>query len=53
MIALYLADGHLNNTDQVKSEDIDRVCCKFPFTMMNNISQGEWVLVENEFNKTN
>lgn len=48
MIALQLADGHLNHIDQVKSEDIDQFFYNFPFTMMNKISQGDWVLAENE-----
>lgn len=42
MIALQLADGHLNHIEHVKSEDIDQFFCKFPFTMMNKISQGDW-----------
>jgi len=48
MIALKLANGHLNHIDQVRSEDIDQFFYNFPFTMMNKISQGDWALAENE-----
>ncbi len=48
MIALQLADGDLHHINQVKSEDIEKFFHNFPFTMMTRISQGDWVLADNE-----
>lgn len=48
MIALNLANGDIKHIDRVKSEDIAQLLNNFPFTMMNRISQGDWVLVDNK-----
>lgn len=48
MIALQIANGNINHIDQVRSEDINQFFCEFPFTMINKIGQGDWVLVEKE-----
>jgi hypothetical protein len=48
MIALHLACGDVDRIDEVSSEDISQRFQKFPFTMMNKIGEGDWVLVEKE-----
>ncbi len=48
MIALQLAEGHLNNIDKVDSQAVDQFFGNFPFTMTKKISDGDFVLVENE-----
>lgn len=46
MIALHLTCGDADRIDEVSSEDINQRFQKFPFTMMNKIGEGDWVLVE-------
>jgi len=46
MIALQLAGGHLDQIDNIKPEAVEEFLCCFPFTMMNKISGGNFVLVE-------
>ncbi|MBF4232017.1 hypothetical protein PL85_15025 [Vibrio anguillarum] len=48
MIALQLADGHLNNINKVSIQDIEQFYDYFPFTMMKRISDGDFVLAANE-----
>lgn len=48
MMALYLAGGDLNNIDQVNPEEVSQLFQGFPFTMMNKIGEGDWVLMEEE-----
>jgi len=48
MIALQITNGNTINIDQVSPEDINQYFYEFPFTMMNKIGEGDWVLVEKE-----
>jgi len=48
MIALQLADGHLNNINKVSVQAIEQFYDYFPFTMMKKISDGDFVLAANE-----
>jgi hypothetical protein len=48
MIALQLAEGHLNHIDKVSTQAVEQFFDNFPFKMMKRISDGDFVLAENE-----